>query len=580
MAITLSGRFLEELGKDVNSPNAVVEIGLDGSTLRFGFHGRNATPSERYMADGTRGADGGVFAVGDAELESFSVIPALKSVSSLQNKIDARSGFSTRGQLTVVIAGRENFTGLVKDNYLKNRRVTRRDGFLHPSFSYLDYAPTFTGIVTDWSRKGDELTLTVQDDLADASKKIPLENASRTQRIDYLDMHPADIMTDILMTRLSIPPEYVDTGKFSSEKGLWLEGWRFSRVITEPKEANEYLNELQRETNSFIIHDGDKVSFKVFSPPVPGDTVEEWTERDSILRDSFSLKSGYRDGFFNRVIVYYDYDESGSDGDENFDSAHIAVDAASQDGSQWKEVSTRTIKSRWIRSVTFTQAVNISGVKLYHVSRNNGAGTGTITFTYDPVNGSTLQWTPPGGTLGEAVRATKDGKFELYGPDRTKYARVLVTVPQLPAVNRTDAVNISAVNGGVMAASLAQKILSRYRDPVASVSFDIDLNNVAWNGAFIKPTDIKDVTTEEASEKGKAEWTRERVMLTSVRPDYIKHRVSIEAIETKMHRRYGFAAPQGYPDYPGASSAQRERAFIGDSGNKVGGGSTDGYYIW
>ena len=580
MAADISLRFLDEVGKNVNCPNVVIELELDSGTKRFGFHGRNALPLTLFTADGTHSAGGAVFAVGDTALESFSVIPSLKSVSSLQNKLDTKSGFSTRGQLTFVIAGRDNFQGLIRDNYLKNRRATRKNGFLATGLSYTDYASTFTGIITDWTRKGDELTVTVQDDLADASKKIPVENPARTQRIEYLDMHPVDIMTDMLTNRLGIPPEYVDSGRFAGEKELWLQGWRFTRVLTEPKEANEYLNELQRETNSFIVHDGEKVSFKVFAPPIPGLFVEEWTGENNILKDSLTVKSGYNGSFFNRVVIYYDYDESGSDGDENFCSVHIAADASSQDATRWKEVSTRTIKSRWIRTLTFTQSANIVGVRLYHVSRNNGAGAGLLAFVYDPVNGSTLRWTPPGGSTGEAVKVTEDGKFAVYGLDETKYVRVLVAAGELPLSNKSDTVTITAVNGDITASVLAEKILNRYRDPVAAVSLEIDLNNVAWNGQFIKPTDLKDVTTGEASEKGTDAWVKERVMLTSVRPDYSNHRVSIEAVETRMHRRYAFIAPDGTPDYTLASPAQRMYGFIGDAGNSVGSGSIDGYYVW
>jgi hypothetical protein len=69
-------------------------------------------------------------------------------------------------------------------------------------------------------------------------------------------------------------------------------------------------------------------------------------------------------------------------------------------------------------------------------------------------------------------------------------------------------------------------------------------------------------------------------MITSLRPDFLWHTAKVEAVQTKMYRRYGFIAPAGYPDYPSASAAQRERAFIGDASNKVNGGTEDGYYIW
>lgn len=574
MAITLSNRYVAELRKGVNKPNVVIEIGLDSGTVRYGYHACAAGTTDS-LADGKYFADGALMAMGAEELPQ--IIPILKSVSSLQNKLDTRSGYSTRGLLTVVLSGRENFKRLLQDEYLKNRRVVRRDGFIANGFTYSDYAATFGGKVQDWSLKGDELTLSISDDLVDASAKIPVENTAKTQYLDYRERNPVDIMLDILVERLGIDAALIDLAAFASERDLWLGGWRFSRVITEPKEANEYLNELQIETNSFVIHDGDKINYKVFAPPVPGQMVEHWSDDLHILEGSLSVKSGYRDNFFNRVVVYLDYDESGSDREENYETAVIAADASSQSASEWNEVKTKVIKSRWIRTLSYTDAVNITGAKIYHLSRANGPGTGIL--SYDS-SGCTLRWAAPGGAFGETVKVGADGRYQVFDSDRKRYVRVVVVAAQLPAAGISDSIAISWLNGEGMASTLAGKLLTRYRDPVATLSLDVDINNCAHGSQFIKPTDLKDVSTAEAFKKGGGQWSGERVMLTSVRPDFSTNRVSVEAIETKMYRRYGFIAPAGYPDYTAASASQREYGFIGNNANKVDAGGRDGYAIW
>lgn len=566
MAITLSQRYLNELKKCVNAPNVVIELFLDGSIRRFGYHSRNGGVVASFRADGVCKADGGVRAIGGDDLESFGVEADLKSVSSFQNRLDARKGYSTRGEINFVIAGRDNFKSLISDNYLKNRRVAKKEGFIAPAFTYADYATTYTGMVTDWSRSGDELSVTVSDDLVDASIKLPVENETKTQYMDFRNVNPVDIMRNILSVNLGIGGDYIDMAKFASERDTWLNGWKYSRVVTDSKEANEYLNELQVETNSFLFHDGEKISFKVFAPPVPSQSVEEWTDETHIIKDSFGQKSGYKDNFYNRVVLYYDYDESGSsDSADYYDSAVITIDSASQDASEWGEVSTKTVYSKWIKGITFSQTANIAGVFVYHVSKNNGAGSGTLTFTSDATNGNTLQWTPPAGTTGEAVKVTENGKFDIYGSDATKFIRVLVATASLPASTKTDTVTITALEGNKYASAIAQKILSRFRDPVSVVTFDVDINNAAYNSQFIKPTDIKDVTTGEACEKGKSSWTMERLMLTSVKPDVESGKVAIEAIETKFYRQYGFIAPAGHPDYGSATDAQRKYAYVGRS---------------
>lgn len=572
MAITLSQKFLDELNRCENMTNVVVEFELDGGPARFGFHGRNAVPPEAFRADGTQIAGGAMRAIGSDEIPS--VVPALKSVSSLQNRIDARAGYSTRGQLTLVIAGKENFAPLVRDEYLKNRRVIRKDGFVARGFTWLDYAPTFSGKVMDWSRKGDELTIIIADDLKEASAKLPVESESRTGFIEYRAMNPADIISDILISRLGINETLVDIDSFTSEKQKWMSGWKFDRTLTEPSEANQFLNELQVESNSFLVHDGGKIAFKVFAPPTPDQIIEEWTDR-TFLDNSFSMKSGYRDGFYNRVVVYYDYDESGGGGESNYESAVIVADGASQSGSEWNETATRTIKSKWIRSQTFTEDPGLSGIKVYHVSRSNGPGTGQLVFNRAAL---TLAYTAPGGSQGPTQKISRDGKYQVFDADANRYVRVIVDTSALPAVEASTGIGISALGGDIHAAALAQKILSRFRDPVATVSFDVDINCMASGTSFIKPTDMKDLTTEEACAKGAEGWVRNRVMLTSVRPDFASGRVSVEAVETKMSRRYGFIASPGQPDYNSASASERAYGYIGNAANLTGG--ADGYYIW
>lgn len=550
MAITLSPAYLAELKKGKNEPVVILELVLDSGTLKFGTsHG------------------------------GFSDVHAIvKSVSSLQNKLDTKSGFATLGQISFVISGRENFRSLIQDNYLKNRRVTRQDGFY--GLSYSDYASTFTGTILDWSRKGDDLTITVADDAIKTTKKIPEENITKTQSLDYSNTNPVDIMQNILKTQLGIDASFVDDTQFDFEQTTWLAGWIFDRVLTSPKEAIKYLGELQVETNSFIVHDGEKITFKVFAPPIPGSAPDVWTDDHHILKDSFSVKSGYKDSFFNRVVVYYNYDESNSDKEENYDNAIIAIDAASQSSGEWDEVNTKTIKSKWIRTHTFTKPSNITGLTLYHVSSSNGLGSGTLTFNQAA---NTLTWTAPSGSAGEAVKLSKNGKFQVFDADKTKFVRVLVVAASLPGGNQNDTITTTSLDGTKYATSLASQILRRYRNPIASVTFGIDINNVVRNNTFMKPTDFVDLTTDEASEFGDSTWVNERMFVTSIRPDFATGKVKMEMIESKLVNKYGFIAPAGQNDYDTASGSEKERAYIGRaSDNKVydGAAYVPGYYIW
>ncbi len=550
MAITLSNNFITELRRSPNTPNVIIEIEFDSGTRKFGYHAGGFT----------------------------DVLPVLKSVSSLQNKIDTKDGFTTLGQISIVITGRENFKDIIKDEYLKNRRVTRKDGFVASGFDYSDYADTFTGTIQKWSRKGDELTLVVSDDLIEAKKKIPVENSTNTQLIDYRDTNPVDIMKDILTTQLGIDAAYVNTTQFDNERDTWLNTWKYSRVLTKPEDAIKYLNELQQETLSFLIHDGEKISYKYFGPATPTQGVPSLDDNNNLLSESITQKSGYDDNFYNRVVLYYNYDESGNDDPENFESVYIASDASSQDSSEWDETKTKVVKSKWIRTMTFNQPTNITGVTIYHISANHDLGTAELTYNS---TSKELQWESPSGFNGKEVVLDRDGLFTLENLDKSRTIRVVVDTASLPiSGSPSDEIAITSLDGGSHAAALANKLLRRYRDPVSTVGFGLDINDVSNNSEFIKPTDLIDVTTDEACDKGQNDRINERLMITSIRPDFTASKVKIEAVQARMSRRYGFIAPAGYPDYPSATDEQRQYAFIGDASNNVDGGTVDGYYIW
>lgn len=219
---------------------------------------------------------------------------------------------------------------------------------------------------------------------------------------------------------------------------------------------------------------------------------------------------------------------------------------------------------------------------IYHASYNNGAGDGTLDFTYDAGGEHTLKWTPPGVTIGDAVTVSKDGKFQVFGADKTKYIRVVVTNGSLPGSNQADTdITITALNGLLYASAIAQKLLSRYRDPSAVVAFEVDINNVAYNSAFIKPTDLKDLTTDEAAEKGRSSWSGRRCFITSVRPDFARGRVKIEAMDAKLDRKYAVIPPAGQPDWDSATDAEKEYAYIGKVGtNTLGAADDPGFYHW
>lgn len=554
MAITFSAKYLTELANLDNIPDVIVEIELDSGNIKIG---------ENLAIEGA--------------------VVALEDPTSFQNKIEPEKGYATLGTFTFKIIGRDNFKDLIKDEFLKNRRVTKYEGFIADGFTFSDYADTYTGIISDWTRKGDTLTVTVADDMQPTTKSVPEENELKTQNLDYSDINPVDIMTNLILTQAGVPSARVNSAQFTAERDLWLSGWKFQRVLVEPIKIKDFLNELQQSTNSFIIHDGEKISFKVFSPLSPGQTALELRDQHEILDDSVSQDSGYFDRFYNRIVIYYDYDESGDDGEKNFDSVLDINDADSQGSGEWDETTTKRIKSKWIKSFTFDQPSNITGLVLYHVSKSNGLSAGKTghEIKWNATN-STLSWTAPDGTEGDTITIEGEGRFDLYDADIRKFVRVIVTdFAGLPGTNQTDSISITALSGSNYAGAIANKWLNRYRDPVATISFKVGLNHISNQGDMWKPTDLFMMTTAEAAVKGKDTLDAELMMLLSVRPNSKDNEIIFKSIQTKIFKRYGFIGLASITsDYPAATEAEREYAFIGDINNKVNGGTEDGYYIW
>ena len=160
--------------------------------------------------------------------------------------------------------------------------------------------------------------------------------------------------------------------------------------------------------------------------------------------------------------------------------------------------------------------------------------------------------------------------------------RVVVTnFAGLPGTNQTDSISITALSGSNHAGAIANKWLNRYRDPVSVIPFKVGLNHISNQGDMWKPTDSFVLTTDDAAVKGKDTLDVEPMMLLSVRPDGENNEIIFKSIQTKIYKRYGFIGPASMTsDYPAATEAEKEYAFIGDSNNKVNAGTEDGYHIW
>lgn len=553
--ITLPQEYLDQLRKvGQNDPNIILEV-----ELLF----------TRFLADGTHTADGSITAVGSIAVGPTKwgqkdggfddVLPIVSDVTSVQNKIDAKKGITTLGSITFTISGKDYINEIIRDTHFLNKRVTKKMGFVAPGYSFSGYVEVFAGRISDWNRNGDNLTFTVTDDIGvEGELQLPVKNDKDTQFIDYLNFNPADIMLDLQRNQAGIVDARIDIAKYESERDTWLTGVVFNRVVTKPTRLNDLNNELMRETNSFIIHDGTLSSFKVFAPTVPGEVIQEFSENET---EGFRVESGYKGNFFNQVVYAYDYKETGNDKYADFETILIVPDTDSQADTEWDITKERVIKSKWLRSITWAQPSNITGVTIFQVSTANSIGTGTL--VYDKGD-NTLIWAPPGAPAGEAIELSKSGKLNLSGADINRSIKVVVDIDNLPNTDKQDSIVITSVpSAALFANSVATKILNRYRDPLPIVKTAIEMNLIPDGNVYRKPTDIIDLTTGEVSEKGSGEWDKERVMITSLKPSGDK--VDLEVVPTRLLKTGAFISPTRSAGFrfEDGTELEQEFGFIG-----------------
>ena len=534
MAVTLSAKYLAELKNPNKIPSVFMEINLGGSTVRWGNN----------------------------KIMTGLVHPVLQNVSKQHNKLDVKQNIVTKGSLSFSVVDSSYVRGVITGNRLKNLRVKKYDGFISSGWDDTDYIKTFEGVIYDIDKDGEIWTIQARDIRQQTQKVVPVAETDKTHYIDYSDENPIDIMKNLIETQAGIPSADYDGTVFDSERDAWYNGWKFFRVLPDSKPANKHLAELQVETNSYIHHAGDKISIKSFAPTVPGATVREMSDDYNILAGSVSSDLGYVDGFSSRIEVRYDYDESGNSNEENFESMEVAEDTNSQ--TDWREIKTKVIKAKWIRSLSFDQPVNITGCVVYAISKDNGTSAGKTghQLSYNFTN-KTLTWVAPDGTVGTAVTIDRSGRYQVKSLDERKYVRVIVDITALPGSNQTDALTITSLSGSAYALTLATRLLNRYLNPVPTIKASVDYRDINNNGVMYSPTDIVNITTDEVVIFEQDGLNAEPCIILSVKPDEKNQKIRLEAMPTRLGQRGAYIAPAGYPDYASATGAQRQYCYIG-----------------
>jgi hypothetical protein len=84
----------------------------------------------------------------------------------------------------------------------------------------------------------------------------------------------------------------------------------------------------------------------------------------------------------------------------------------------------------------------IAGVTLGDAN-GNALGSGTLTYTYTSTT-KTLKWTPPSGSIGDAVDVSSNGTYMLQGGSDGGTLLVTIVAASLPSASTTDTIAITA----------------------------------------------------------------------------------------------------------------------------------------
>lgn len=432
------------------------------------------------------------------------VNPCLGSITASTTKINQEQGFVSGGGFTITLIGKSNFAPFIGTEYPKNRRVTKFVGNKGDNFA--DYEEVLTGLIWKISRRGDTLTIICFDDLAVRStKNIPVKTppsiladggeSSDFQSLIYANENIIDVILDMIIggvtannpitatqnDSMEISANRVERDQFEAERDLWFL-WQMHRVIIEPTSAKELLNEIMKEINAFTTNNNTKITFSSFFPTVPSATISKEYTKDLEILDIPEENLGYED-YFNDITFKYDFDEDG-----NFESSYRKENTSSSGSAKWNESKSRVFESKSFKSRSHEQPnqnnASFTGVLIYYLSKANVVGEGVLTWNS---TNETLTWKDEGGTVGDAETVDKNGTYQIFSSNKNKYVRVKVDFDNLPGSGQVANITIISLPAAAVIGAIANRLVNRYNNPVANISFNVarkDVESQVKNGTI------------------------------------------------------------------------------------------------
>ena len=175
-----------------------------------------------------------------------------------------------------------------------------------------------------------------------------------------LGKNPIDIVIE-LYRRAGAANDEIDKTTLQAERDTWFPstidtalgtqlGTTFRRTLTEKTKIEDLVKEI-RDLMILLLWttDDQKITGKFYAPPLPTDTITEFTDDSNYVAGSISVEDDLEERL-SRVVVAYDL-PAGSDGEKpsDFNEVRVSIDIDAEEREFYGKDRLKTILSLWIR---------------------------------------------------------------------------------------------------------------------------------------------------------------------------------------------------------------------------------------
>ena len=286
-------------------------------------------------------------------------LSGLESIGTLSTEI---SDFkpTTISSMTLTFPFNKRISAWFASRYPKNRIAKVKYGFIGNGFMPADYIDRFFGQIEDWKISSSGMvTVTIYSFHKEWKTQIPEKWVDASDNQAWEDVHPVDVILNILQNFLTVRDSKIDFASFYAVRDA-LPGWKVTRTITEnTEEAKEMMEQLRSlMTCYFTLHGDGSVGLKRWDANET--PVASLSDKD-FLPPGPSWAANAK-GLINEVFIYFAHGEDGAGnyttptaGDDAVDFRDLGTDFDGDSIDNWQETAPKVLKDKWTRSTKDAQ---------------------------------------------------------------------------------------------------------------------------------------------------------------------------------------------------------------------------------